>query len=106
MPEEDQVIFQVVPIVGRLEDVPFEDQLIYKLEKKWEEYMMTNISALLDAERIAHRADQRRLNKACHDRDRYARRIKQLQRENDELKKTIYKLSRAAASQNGGKTNE
>ena len=67
---------------------------------------MSDIFALLDAERIAHRTDKRRLNKAEHDRDRYARRIKQLQKENNELKKTICRLSRMAAGTNGGKTNE
>lgn len=58
---------------------------------------MTDIYALLDVERNAKRALQRRLTKAEHDRDRYARHIKQLQKENGELKMTICRLSRVAA---------
>ena len=97
-----------INIDDSIEDVPFEVtvELIYNLRRAREEYYMTNIYALLETERIARRAAQRRLTKAEHDRDRYARRIKQLQKENNELKKTICRLSRMAAGKNGGKTNE
>ena len=67
---------------------------------------MTDIYALLDAERIAHRAIQRRLTKAEHDRDRYARRMKQLQKENEELKRAICGLSRMAAGEGGTKDGQ